>query len=69
MYEKLSKLMAKAIHRWTANSPKAYRNITDIALGAGIAATVVTLIPVTYPAWVLPVTAFVISLSAKLTKE
>ena len=69
MYEKLSKLIAEAVHRWTASSPKTYQIITNIALGVGIAATVVTLIPVTYPAWVLPVTAFLISLSAKLTKE
>lgn len=69
MYERLSKLIAEAVHRWTANSPKTYRMITDIALGVGIAATVVTLIPVTYPSWVLPVTAFAISLTAKLTKE
>ena len=69
MYEKLSDMIAELVNRFTASSPKTYQIVTNIALGVGIAATIVTLIPITYPVWVLPVTAFAISLSAKLTKE
>ena len=63
----LGKFISKALQRWTAESPKAAQVITDVALGVGIVATVVAVLPFTYPAWVLPVTALAISISAKLT--
>ena len=69
MYEKLAQISKRLIDRWTSKSPKAYRTVTDIALGAGLLATAVTIIPITYPAWVIPTTAFIIALSAKLTVE
>ena len=67
--DKLAKMVAVLIDRWTSKSPKAAQITTDVALGIGIVATVVTLIPITMPMWVLPTTAFAIALSAKLTKE
>lgn len=68
-FEAVAAMVQKAVERWTAKSPKAYALITNIAIGAGIAGTIVTMIPFTYPAWVLPVTALVIAVSAKFTKE
>jgi hypothetical protein len=63
----LGKFISKAIQRWTAESPKTAQVITDVALGAGIVATVVAVLPFSYPAYVLPITALLISISAKLT--
>jgi hypothetical protein len=65
--DKLAELLEMAIRRWTAESPKAAKITTDIAIGVGIAATVITILPLTYPAWVLPVVAFAIAFSAKFT--
>lgn len=62
-------LTGELIRRWTAKSPKAYRIITDIALGAGLAATALLFLPVTLPAWVVPTGAFLVALGAKLTTE
>lgn len=67
--EKIAALLQAAIVRWTSKSPKTYRIITDVSVGIGIAATVVTLIPITYPAWVLPATAFGIAFAAKFSVE
>jgi hypothetical protein len=65
--DKLAELLEMAIRRWTAESPKAGKIVTNIALGVGIVATAITVIPFTYPGWVLPVVAFAIALSAKFT--
>jgi hypothetical protein len=67
--EKLAKIIHLAITRWTAKSPKAYRIITDVALGAGIASTTLSLLPVVLPAWVIPTGAFLVALASKLTIE
>jgi len=67
--EKIAALLQKMIERYTAKSPRAYRIITDVSVGIGIAATIVTLIPFSYPAWVLPVTAFGIAFASKFSVE
>lgn len=67
--EKLAKIIHLAIKRWTTKSPKAYRIITDVALGAGIASTTLSLLPVTLPAWVIPASAFLMALASKFTVE
>lgn len=67
--DKLAELLEMAIRNWTAESPKAGKIVTNIALGVGIAATVITVLPLTYPAWVLPVVAFAIAFSAKFTTK
>lgn len=67
--EAMAGMVQKAVTRWTAKSPKVYRNITNIAMVAGVAATVVQMIPFAYPIWVMPVTAFVIAVAAKFTVE
>lgn len=66
---KLASLIKNLVLRWTTSSPKTYQVITNVAIGTGIAATVITLIPLSYPAWVLPTAAFAIALSAKFTVE
>jgi len=63
----LAGLVQKAVERWTSESPKTYRTITDIATGVAIASTVVMLLPVTYPAWVIPVTAALAAVASKFT--
>ena len=68
-FDYMADILQKAVQRWTAKSPKTYRVITDVAIGAGIAATIVTMIPATYPIWVLPTTAILIALGAKFTVE
>ena len=65
--DKLAELLEMAIRRWTAESPKAAKITTDIAIGVGIAATVISLLPITYPAYVLPAIAFAIAISSKFT--
>jgi len=67
--DKLASLVNLLIKRWTTSSPKTYQVITNVAIGTGIAATVITLIPFSYPVWVLPTAAFAIALSAKFTVE
>jgi hypothetical protein len=69
MYDKLALLTKQLIARWTAKSPRTYSTITDIALGVGVAATALTLLPITLPVWVLPAIAFIVALGAKLTVE
>jgi hypothetical protein len=69
MYDKLATLVKLLINRWTAKSPQAYRSITDIAFGLGLLTTAITLSPFTLPAWLMPVTAFIIALCSKLTVE
>jgi hypothetical protein len=69
MYDKLALLTKQLIARWTAKSPRTYRTITDIALGVGVAATALTLLPITLPVWVLPASAFLIALGSKLTVD
>ena len=69
MYDKLALLAKLLIIRWTSNSPKAYRTITDIALGIGLAASALTIFPITLPVWVMPASAFILALGAKLTVE
>ena len=65
----MAALLQAMIARWTAKSPKTYRIITDVSVGIGIAATIVTLIPISYPAWVLPVTAFGIAFASKFSVD
>lgn len=65
--DKLARLTQLLIRRWTSKSPRAYRLITDVSLGVGIAATALPLLPLTLPAWVIPAGAFLAALSAKLT--
>ncbi|MCE1202911.1 MAG: hypothetical protein LWX09_12535 [Bacteroidia bacterium] len=67
--DKLTTLIELAIRRWTARSPRAYRALTDISLGVGIAATTLPLLTVSLPAWVVPTGAFLVALSAKLTVD
>jgi hypothetical protein len=67
--EKLTSLTRLLIQRWTAKSPRAYRIITDISLGIALTASALPLIPITLPAWVIPASAFIIALSAKLTTD
>ncbi len=67
--DKLSTLARIALERWTKKSPKTYRLITDISLGVGLAATALPFLPIILPAWVIPTSAFLVALSAKLTIE
>jgi len=69
MYDKLASLLKAGIKRWTSDSPKAYQNITNVSLGIGIVATIVTVIPIAMPVWVIPVAAFLIAFSSKMTVE
>jgi len=64
---KLAHLVHLAIRRWTSKSPKAYRLITDVSLGIGIAATALPLLPITIPVWTVSAGAFLLALSAKMT--
>lgn len=63
----LATLVQKAVQRWTAESPRTYATITNVAAGVAIATTVVMMIPVTYPAWVIPVTAALAAIASKFT--
>ena len=65
--EGLAGMVQKAVARWTAKSPKVYQIITNIAIGTGLAASVITLIPVSYPGWVIPVTSVLIAIGSKFT--
>lgn len=74
MYEKLAFLIDAAIDRWTSKSPKAAVYVTNIALVVGIVSSAVPLIPVvaplvTIPTWVIPVSSFLVALTAKMTKQ
>jgi hypothetical protein len=69
MYDKLASLLKSAIKRWTAESPQAWQIVTNVSLGIGITATVVTLLPFTFPAWVIPAAGFLIAFSSKMTVE
>ena len=65
----LAKLVQKTVERWTSKSPKAGRIITDVSTGAAIAASLILLIPVTYPAWVVPTAAIIVAVAGKLSVE
>ncbi len=65
--EMLGRLVQKTVSRWTAESPKTYRVITDISSGVAIASTLIMLIPITYPAWVIPAAAILAAITSKLT--
>lgn len=66
--DKLAKFISMVVQRWTAESPKAAKIITDVALGVYIVASAVSVfIPPTYPIWVFQATSLAISISAKLT--
>ncbi len=69
MYDKLASLLKSAIKRWTAESPQAWQVVTNVSLGIGIVATIVTVIPIAMPVWVIPVAAFLIAFSSKMTVE
>lgn len=67
--EIMASMVQKAVQRWTAKSPKAYRIITDVSAGAAIAATLIMFIPVTWPAWVVPTAAVTLAITSKLTVD
>ena len=63
----LGRLVQKAVERWTRSSPKTYKIITDVSAGVAIAGTLIMLIPVTYPAWVVPAAAVAVAVASKFT--
>jgi len=65
--DKLAKLTQLLIKRWTATSPKAYRTITDIAVTVAFTATILPFLPLSIPAWAIPIGAYILALSTKLT--
>lgn len=69
MYDKLASLLNAAVVRWTSKSPRAARIVTDVAVIIGVSATVTSLLPIAYPAWVIPVSAFLIAFASKFTVE
>jgi len=69
MYDKLASLLNAAVVRWTSKSPRAARIVTDVSVIVGVAATIATLLPLSYPAWVIPAAAFSIAFASKFTVE
>lgn len=72
--DKLAEMVYYLIDRWTSESPEKYKKITNIALIVGILSSIVLTAPVAIPAmiipaWVIPIAAFFISLSSKMTKK
>ena len=67
--EKISEALSILLKRWTAKSPIAYRLITDVSLGVGIAATVLPHFYGATPNWVVTVGALLVSVTSKLTVE
>jgi hypothetical protein len=70
--DKLAQMVQYLIYRWTNESPEKYKTLTDVSLIAGILSTIVLSAPmmipaIIIPAWVFPIAAFLISLSAKMT--
>jgi hypothetical protein len=69
MYDKLVHLPKQFIARWKAKSSQSNSSITDIAFGIGLITAAIPFSPITFPEWILPVSAFIIALYAKLTVE
>ncbi|MBG0782016.1 MAG: hypothetical protein H0S84_07095 [Bacteroidales bacterium] len=65
--DKLAKLTQTLIKRWTAKSPKMYRTVTDVSVAVAFTATLLPLLPLSVPAWLVPLGAYIVALSAKLT--
>jgi hypothetical protein len=65
--DRVAEILQKALDRWEAKSPKAARIATDALFWAGVAASVVPLLPVS--GWIISVTFITGSVLTKLTKE
>lgn len=67
--DKLAKLTQLLIKRWTSRSPKSYRTITDIAITVAFTTSILPFLPLSIPTWVVPIGAYLVALSSKLTIE
>lgn len=70
--DKISELLKILITRWTKESPKKYKIITNICLILGLISSIVIFlagaIPTfIVPAWIIPIALFFVSFSSKLT--
>jgi hypothetical protein len=71
----LAKILATLIERWTSNSPKLFKTITNISVIIGAVASIVLLMPITIPAWLTVLLGFLIAfsggfgISSKLTTD
>lgn len=65
----LAHLVQKAVQRWTSESPKAYQIVTNVSTGVAIATTIIMLVPITWPVWVIPTTAIIAAVAAKFTTK
>ena len=71
--ERLGKILKILVKRWTSDSPKLFASITNIAVIIGTIASIILLLPVTLPAWLVTALGILIAIlsgfgvSSKLT--